>query len=171
MPGRLTSSTKLPSPRRKRGSSLRFTEWPMPPISGDVFGAIFRTSLAHFLSGVLICFDDVDVACAAAQVARNSVTDFVFSRIVIRVEEGDSSHQHSRSAIAALQAVLLKEAVLQRMQLTVCFETFDRGYRASIRLNGEGCTRFDCAPIHHHRAGAAVARVTTYVRAGQSQVF
>src|SRR6187455_2255489 len=35
-PGRLTSSMYSPAPRMKRGSSLRLTEWPMPPISGLV---------------------------------------------------------------------------------------------------------------------------------------
>src|SRR5690242_16462042 len=37
-PGRLTSSMYWPLPRMNRGSSLRLTEWPMPPISGLVRG-------------------------------------------------------------------------------------------------------------------------------------
>src|ERR1700755_2662173 len=37
-PGRLTSSMYSPLPRMNRGSSLRLTEWPMPPISGLVRG-------------------------------------------------------------------------------------------------------------------------------------
>ena len=37
-PGRLTSSMYSPWPRMKRGSSLRLTEWPMPPISALVRG-------------------------------------------------------------------------------------------------------------------------------------
>ena len=36
-PGRLTSSMYSPLPRMNRGSSLRLTEWPMPPTSGVVF--------------------------------------------------------------------------------------------------------------------------------------
>ena len=38
-PGRLTSSMYSPWPRMKRGSSLRLTEWPMPPISKVVRGS------------------------------------------------------------------------------------------------------------------------------------
>ena len=38
-PGRLTSSMYSPWPRIMRGSSLRLTEWPMPPISALVRGA------------------------------------------------------------------------------------------------------------------------------------
>src|SRR3954452_22743088 len=36
-PGRLTSSMYWPWPRMNRGSSLRLTEWPMPPTSGVVW--------------------------------------------------------------------------------------------------------------------------------------
>src|SRR6187399_3251296 len=36
-PGRLKSSMYSPAPRMKRGSSLRLTEWPMPPTSGVVW--------------------------------------------------------------------------------------------------------------------------------------
>src|SRR4026209_564252 len=35
-PGRFTSSMYSPLPRMNRGSSLRLTEWPMPPTSGVV---------------------------------------------------------------------------------------------------------------------------------------
>ncbi len=38
-PGRLTSSMYSPWPRMNRGSSLRLTEWPMPPISALVRGS------------------------------------------------------------------------------------------------------------------------------------
>ena len=37
MPGRTTSSMYWPAPRMNRGSSLRLTEWPMPPTSGVVW--------------------------------------------------------------------------------------------------------------------------------------
>src|SRR6185369_7713213 len=105
-PGTLTSSIYSPWPRRKRGSSLRLTEWPMPPISGDVFGAILCASLAHFLSSVLICLHDVDVAGAAAEISRNRVTDLVVRRSAVRFQKRVSSHQHARRAISALQPVL-----------------------------------------------------------------
>src|SRR6476660_4651771 len=36
-PGRLKSSMYSPAPRMNRGSSLRLTEWPMPPTSGVVW--------------------------------------------------------------------------------------------------------------------------------------
>ncbi len=39
MLGRTTSSMYSPWPRMKRGSSLRFIEWPMPETSAVVVGA------------------------------------------------------------------------------------------------------------------------------------
>src|SRR5215813_13652399 len=97
----------------------------MPPISGDVFGAILCTSLAHFLWSVLICLHDVDVAGAATKISRNRVTNIVVTRIVVRLQKRVSGHQHAGRAITTLQTVLLKESVLQRMQLAVLFETFN----------------------------------------------
>ena len=38
-PGRLTSSMYSPRPRMMRGSSLRLTEWPMPPMAALVRGS------------------------------------------------------------------------------------------------------------------------------------
>src|SRR5687767_6335743 len=97
----------------------------MPPISGDVFGAISRTSFAHLLRGVLICLNDIYVASAAAKVAGDRVADLVVGWIAVLAEERVAGHQHSRRAKTALQTVLLEEAVLQWMQFAVLFETFD----------------------------------------------
>ena len=143
----------------------------MPPISGDVFGAILCTSLAHFLSGVLICLDYVHLACAATQVAGDRVTDFVVSWIVVLLQEGVSGHQHAGRAVAALEAVLLEESVLQWMQFAVLFESFDGQDRASIGLDSECRARLDRFSIEHDCTRAAVTRITADVRAGQAQVF
>src|SRR5438105_3591797 len=67
MPGNFTSSTYLPNPRIKRGSSLRLTLWPMPPSvavasgMGCLLGGHTRLA-AHVGGAVLDGFDDVDVA-------------------------------------------------------------------------------------------------------------
>jgi hypothetical protein len=67
--------------------------------------------------------------------------------------------------------MLLKETVLQRMQLAILFEAFDRGDRTSVGLNGESRARLDRITVHHDRARAAVTRVATDVRARQAQRF
>src|SRR5262250_1191108 len=102
MSGSAMSSTYVPWPRRKRGSSFLLTEWPMPPISAGVFGVILCSSFALFRRGVLISLNDVDVAGAAAQIARNGVANLALGRVGIALEEGVPRHQHAGSAIAAL---------------------------------------------------------------------
>src|SRR6185503_1699816 len=129
------------------------------------------SSIAHFFSRVLICLHDVYVPGAATQVAGDRVTDFIVRRVVVRAEKSETRHQHSGCAKAALQTVFLKESVLQWMQFPVLFESFDRRDRASISLNSERRTRLERASVHHNCTRAAVTRVTTDVRACQSQSF
>src|SRR6185369_10307674 len=116
------------------------------------------TSLAHFLRGVLISFDDVYIAGAAAEIAGDGMTNLVVSRVGVFLQKSITRHQHTRRAVATLQAVFLVEAVLQWMQLAVLFESFDCQYRTSVRLHGECCARLDGFAVQHHCAGAAVDR-------------
>src|SRR6476469_9098718 len=95
-PGRLTSSMYSPSPRMKRGSSLRLTEWPMPPISALVRGsaAVVMVVAPRSTGGdrrragrlgvggrlqlagrLLDRLDDIDVARIATQVAADALAD------------------------------------------------------------------------------------------------
>jgi len=129
------------------------------------------SSFAHFLSRVLICLHYIYVPRAATQVAGDRVTDFIVGRVVVRAQKGETRHQHSGRAIAALQTVFLKESILQWMQLAVLFESFHRRDRAPIRLNSERRTRLERPSVHYNRARATVTRVTADVRACQSQGF
>src|SRR4051794_40840623 len=120
-PGRFTSSMYSPWPRIIRGSSLRLTEWPMPPISGVVRGAAcvvisapsagrgrfggdhlaidrFRgddwggLGCRQFSGGLLDRLDDVHVAGAATQVAADALADLGFVRVRVVCEEPGSLH-------------------------------------------------------------------------------
>src|SRR5262249_52454744 len=82
-----------------------------------------------------------------------------------------AGHQHTRSAVSALQAVLLEETFLKRMELTVRLETFDCQHFATIGLNREHRTRLHCAPVQYHGARSAVTGVAADMRAGEAQGF
>ena len=99
------------------------------------------------------------------------MTDFIFARIAVSAKESVSSHQHSGSAVAALQTMFLKETVLERMQFAVLFEAFDGHDCTPISLDREHRARLDRASIHHDCARAAVTGVTTDVCSGEPQVF
>src|SRR3954469_2541394 len=103
----------------KRSSSTRLRLEPSPPIlissSADTsrlpgFGSELGRRPQHRL-------DDVLVAGAAAQVAGQRPAHFLLRRIRVLLEQSRSGHHHARSAEPALQAVLLLEALLQRVQL------------------------------------------------------
>src|SRR5215470_16713272 len=123
----------------KRGSSFRFIEWPMPQILASVLGVMSPMwgLLAHFLGGVLHRLDDVHVAGAAAQVARDRLADLLLARILVLREQRARRHQHARSAEAALQAVLLGEALLHRVELAALLQSLDRGDARAVGLHGE----------------------------------
>src|SRR5262252_4361405 len=97
----------------KRGSSLRFIECPMPQILASVLGVMspMEFSLTHLFGGVLHRLDDVHVAGTAAQVARDRLANLLLARVLVAREERARRHEHSRCAEAALQAVLLGEAL------------------------------------------------------------
>ena len=71
--------------------------------------------------------DDVVIARAAAQVAFEADPDLLLGRVRVLVEQADRRHHHARGAVAALQAVVLHEGLLHRMQRAVGVgEPFDR---------------------------------------------
>src|SRR5207342_2262445 len=135
-PGRLTSSMYSPWPRMNRGSSLRLTEWPMPPISALVRGpasvVIFITPRstgrdrraaglglgggAHLGRGLLDGLHDVHVARAAAQVATDPPADLLLRAVRVLAQEPGGLHDHARGAEAALEPVLVPEGLLERME-------------------------------------------------------
>src|SRR2546422_5734390 len=120
----------------KRASSLRLTLWPMPPISTDIWGLPFRRR-AQLARRVVDGLHDVHVAGAAAEVPRDRLADLQLGRRRVVGQERDRGHHHPRRAEAALQAVLLMEALLHRMELAALLETFDRADAGLIRLHRE----------------------------------
>src|ERR1700747_278938 len=65
-------------------------------------------------------FDDVVVAGAAADIALEFFADGpLLERVALAVPQVDRGHDHAGRAEAALQAMVLAERLLHRMQLAV----------------------------------------------------
>src|SRR5260370_31024594 len=62
-------------------------------------------------------FDNLVVARAAAQIARDALPDLVIGGAGVIFQKGAGAHHHARRAQAALPAVLLPEPFLERMEL------------------------------------------------------
>ena len=71
--------------------------------------------------------DDVVVAGAAADIALELLADRVLVEVVaLAIDDVDRRHDHARRAEAALQAVMLAERLLHRMQLAALRQALDR---------------------------------------------
>src|SRR5829696_3274230 len=189
MLGRTTSSMYSPWPRMKRGSSLRFFECPIPPTSSVVVTGCAssvivvssesggrRAGLGRRLGGpelggtLLDGLDDVHVARAAAQVAGDPLADLVLGRIGVLLQQVGGLHDHAGGAEAALEAVLVPERLLERVQLAALLHALDRAHLGAVRLDGEHRARLRTAPVDVDGAGAAVARVAARVGAGEAEL-
>src|SRR5438309_8095903 len=112
--------------------------------------------------------DDVHVPGAAAEVALQALPDVVLGRGRVLLEKVGGRHDEAGGAVAALQAVLIPESLLDRMQRAVrTRQPFDGLDLATIGLNREHGAGFHRLAVDVHRAGAALAGVAPDVGACQ----
>ena len=123
------------------------------------------------VGGVLNRFDDVVVAGATAEVALEAEANRFLVGVGLVLQQANGRHDHAGGAVAALQAVLLPEAFLDRVQLAVLLEPFDRDDVGALGLEGEDRAGLDGAAVHEHGAGAALSGVAADVGAGEVQVL
>ena len=74
-------------------------------------------------------------------------------------------------AVAALEAVVLEERRLHRVQLVAFGQPFDRGDLAALVHHGERQAGVDAPAVDQHRAGAALAVVAALLGAGEAEVL
>ena len=148
-----------------RGSSLRLIAWPTQGGGGSVDGA------HDGFGGGQHRLDDVVVAGAAAEVARERLADLLLGRRRVALQQVGRSHDHARRAVAALQPVVLPERLLERMQRALLAHSLDRLDLGAVRLDGEQRARLDRLTVEVDRARAAVGRVAADVRAGEAERF
>jgi hypothetical protein len=115
--------------------------------------------------------DDVLVAGAAAEVALDTLADLALRWLGVLVQQVDGRHDDARCAVTALQAMFLPKALLQGMQLTVLRQALDGHDLGAVSLDRENGAGLRAAPVDENRAGAALARVATDVRAGQEELL
>src|SRR5258705_12325535 len=150
----------------KRGSSRRLM---LAPSSFAV--AICRPPplpLRHVLGGVLDGLHDVVVAGAAAEVAFQLVADVGLGGLGVALEELGRGHDHPRRAEAALQAVLLPEPFLDRVELAVLRHPLDGRDLGAVDLHREERARLHRLAVQVNGAGAALAGVAPDMSPGET---
>src|SRR5689334_7642345 len=105
-----------------RGSSRRRMLLPTRVSGLVIVVAILRTRLCR---GSLHRVDDVLVTGAAAQVAFESVANFLFGGVGVVGEQLPGAQNHAGRTEAALQSVLVPECFLDRIEAAICREPFD----------------------------------------------
>src|SRR5690348_4079129 len=109
------------------------------------------------------------VSGAAAKIARQRIANLGLGRMRIVVEQRLGRHQEARRANAALQASVLEELLLQRMQLGTLRQPFDGLDLVARSLDPEHQARACGSPVEDYTACAAVAGQTSFLAAGHSQ--
>src|SRR5437588_4840487 len=121
--------------------------------------------------GQLDRLEDLDVAGATAENARQRVFDGLARRVGVAVEQRHGGKQHRRRAIPALRGAELGEGDLKGMRIAAPCHAFDRHDVAALQVEGHrqaGEVRF---AIDQHTAGRALAQLAAMFGAGESQVF
>src|SRR5215207_10610142 len=118
-----------------RGSSLRLSRPKPIGRSWVALGRFSITAMSGLLSrrGLVLRGPagrghDVLVARAAADAAGDRGADLVLGRVRVLVEQRAHGHLHPRRAEAALQRVLLVEALLDRVEPAVDLERLHRAH-------------------------------------------
>src|SRR5712691_5587817 len=119
----------------------------------------------HLFGRVFDGLNDIDVAGAAAQIAFQRELDLVVRGIRVLLQQVHGLHDHAGRAEAALQAVLLPETLLHRVQLARRCQTLDRQDVGALGLHREHGARFHGLAVQVDGAGAALGGVAAHVRA------
>src|SRR5215471_21073467 len=129
--------------------------------------------LRHCLGAGGDRLDDVLIAGAAAEIAFELLANDLFGEIVtLAVNHVDRGHDHARRAKAALQAVVLAEGLLHRMQRRpIRREPFDGLHLMAVGHHRERGAGFDRLAVEMHDAGAALRGVAPDMGPGQTQIL
>src|SRR5690348_4907551 len=132
--------------------------------------------------------DDVDVRAAAAEVPAHALADLVVAQLRgpepahvrgrrarrARARLGDQRRARADLtliAVAALEGVALDEGALHRVQRLRRPEALGGDDLVALVREREREAGVDAAPVHEHRARAALAAVAAFLRARQAQVL
>jgi hypothetical protein len=108
---------------------------------------------------------------AAADVSLHVREDFFFGGLGIGFQQSSGGHDHSGSAVSALHGFFGKEGFLERMQVAIFLEPFDRG----DLFCGDGADEGDAGTARtafdENGAGAALAFAAAVLAAGQVELI
>src|SRR5215470_5387763 len=105
-------------------------------------------------------FSDSVVGSAAAVIATKSAANVLGTRVGVLVEKCFAGHDESRGTKTALRPVVFDECLLERIQLAILHQRFDRRDLLPLRFNRKNGAGVDGLVVEQHCAGSALALVT-----------
>src|SRR5579872_1650482 len=115
------------------------------------------------LSSILNSFHNVLIASAAADVPFETLTNLSFGRVGIVFQQIIGGHNHAWGAETALQAMLLPESFLDRVEASFWCKPFNCGDFRAISLNSQNGTGFDRCTIKENGTGPTLRGIATNV--------
>ena len=109
--------------------------------------------------------EDLHVAGAAAEVARQRLADLVVARLRAVLEQVGRRDDEARRAEAALHRARLDERLLHAVQPVAVGEPLDRDHVVPVRLRRQHEARAHEHAVEQHRARAALALLARVLRA------
>src|SRR5258705_13931124 len=132
--------------RESRADRSQFLIFESPDLAGQ---ELFRCLCnVHAAGGVEHRFDDIVVTGAAADIAFQLLPDgFLVELAAVAIDDIDRRHDHARGAIAALQAVIVAERGLHRMQDVPLRDALDGSDIGAVCLFDPARTSFERTAI------------------------
>src|SRR5690242_6393947 len=116
--------------------------------------------------------DDVWIGGAAADIAAHIFADRIVVSGMAFANARDRRHDLAGRAVAALEAVMIDEGLLHRVECSIApGEAFDGRDRPSLGGSGQRQAGENVPSVGKHGAGAALAVVAAFLRAGQPEML
>ena len=113
--------------------------------------------------------EDLLIAGAAAEVARERLADLVVARIRAAGEQVRRRDDEPRRAEAALDGARLDEGLLHAVQAAALGQALDGDHLVAVGLGGEHEAGADEPAVEEHRARSALPLLAGVLRAGQPE--
>jgi hypothetical protein len=115
--------------------------------------------------------DDVGICPTSTDVAAHPLADFGVGAGMAFVGQRHGRHDLAGHTVAALEAVMVQEGRLHRVEIAAGREALDGGDCLALAAHGESKAGDDSTAVDMHGAGAAGTAVAALLRAGEGRLF
>ena len=127
------------------------------------------------LSEILSCCQDglnnLYIAGAAAEIARDRGPDLLLCGLRLLIQEGLSNHEHARDAKATLDCSILDERLLQGVKLHSLRQPLDCSHLSSTHVNRQSQAGANRPTVQKHGTDAALPDTAAVLCSGKGKIL